>query len=47
MVRRQDDVGVVFDHDERGARVAQAAEQGEEFGDVVPVQSGRGFVEDV
>ena len=47
MIRCQDDVGVVFDDDERRARVAQAAEQGEELGDVVPVQAGGGFVEDV
>jgi len=38
---------MVLDHDERGAGVAETSEQGEQLGDVVPVQARRGFVEDV
>ena len=38
---------MVFDHDERGAGVTETSEQGEELGDVIPVQAGRGFIEDV
>ena len=42
-----DDVEIVFDDDERRAGFEQFAERGEEFGDVVEMQTGGGLVEDV
>ena len=42
-----DDVEVVLDDEERAAAVDELAEGGEELGDIVEVEAGGGFVEDV
>ena len=45
-VRRPDDVGVVLDHDDGCPGAHQAVEHGQQPGQVVRMQAGRGFVED-
>ena len=46
-VGRFDDVEVVLDHDDRVALVDEAVEHFEQFGEVVEVEAGGGFVEQV
>src|SRR5882762_11322062 len=42
-----DDIEVVLDNQQRRSRLEQFAKRGQQFGDVVEMQSGRWLIEDV